>query len=134
MATAARTKSRVLSVSVAARTSRATVVQLNAAVITTMRYALTGINRHGRAALGECLGGLFALAGGIVVVRYFGFAWVGPAIFLSVLLVTGWLYPRELKRALGGGAVFPARGFWIALLATTSLASGAGWAVKRRMP
>ena len=40
MATAARTKSRDLSDSVAARTSRATVVQLNSAVISTMRTRL----------------------------------------------------------------------------------------------
>lgn len=103
------------------------------AVITTMRYGLTGINRHGRAALAECLGGLLALAGGILVVRLFGFAWVGTAIFLSMVLVTGWLYPRELKRALGGGAVFPKARFWIALLATTSLAASAGVAVKWAM-
>lgn len=103
------------------------------AVITTLRYALTGINRHGRAALGECLGGVLALAGGILVTRTFGFEWIGAAIFLSVLLVTGWLYPLELKRALGGGAVFPGPRFWVALSATTSLACAAGAAAKWAM-
>jgi O-antigen/teichoic acid export membrane protein len=105
----------------------------SAAVVTTMRYALTGINRHRRAAVGEFVGGLLAVVAGIFVVRLAGFDWVGLVVFLSVILATGWLYPLELKRALGGPRIFPAGRFWIALFATVALAYGAGWITRFAM-
>lgn len=111
----------------------ALIIAGSGAVITTMRYALTGINRHRRAALGEFAGGLFAVVVGIVVVRFAGFDWVGLVIFVSVMLATGWLYPLELKRTLGGSGIFPKGPFWIALSATTALAYGAGWTTRFAM-
>jgi O-antigen/teichoic acid export membrane protein len=102
-------------------------------ILTTLRFALTGINRHRRAAVGELIGGLLALAAGIVVVRHFGFAWIGLTMFAAVVLVTGWLFPVELKRALGGISIRPTARFWLSLGLTTMLSFGAGWAIKFAM-
>ncbi len=113
--------------------SNALLIAGSAAVVTTMRYALTGINRHRRAAVGEFAGGLFAVVAGIVVVRFAGFDWIGLVIFGSVMLATGWLYPLELKRALGGSGIFPKGPFWIALFATVTLAYAAGWVARFAM-
>jgi O-antigen/teichoic acid export membrane protein len=103
------------------------------AILTTLRFALTGINRHRRAAVGELIGGLLALAAGITVVRYFGFPWVGLTMLAAVVVVTGWLFPLELKRALGGLGTWPKARFWFFLGLTTMLSFGAGCATKFAM-
>lgn len=103
------------------------------AIITIMRYALTGINRHRKAAIGELIGGVIAVIAGIMVVHLMGFAWIGAVILGSVLLVSGWLIPSELRKALGGVGTMPNGRFWIALSVITALSFGSGWAVKFAM-
>lgn len=116
-----------------AMVTNAYIIAGSGAILTTMRFALTGINRHRRAAMGEFVGGLLALAAGILVVRYLGFAWLGLAMLAAVLLVTGWLFPLELKRALGGIGTRPNARFWLSLGLTTMLSFGAGWATRFAM-
>lgn len=113
--------------------ANALIIAGSGAVITTMRYALTGINRHRRAAIGELIGGILALVIGILTVRSFGFSWVGLANLSAVLLVTGWLFPLELKRALGGKGILPKATFWLSLGVTTAVSFGAGWGAKFAM-
>jgi hypothetical protein len=84
-------------------------------------------------AVGELIGGLVAIVTGILVVRYLGFAWLGLAMLAAVLLVTGWLFPLELQRALGGIGSRPNARFWLSLGLTTMLSFGAGWATKFAM-
>jgi hypothetical protein len=47
--------------------------------------------------------------------------------------VTGWLFPLELKRALGGNGILPKATFWLSLGVTTAVSFGAGWGAKFAM-
>lgn len=99
------------------------------AVMTALRYALTGINRHRRAALGDLVCGGLAMTLGIIVVSRYGYQWVGAAVVGAVILTSGWILPRELHHALGKLPIVPRPDFllrWSALVVATS---AAGWLI-----
>jgi len=92
------------------------------AILTVLRYAVTGINRHRTAAFADLLSGIVALGLGIFVVRQFGPEWIGLAVAGAVLITTGWILPRELITALDGEKTNVGAGFWLRVTASTGAA------------
>ncbi len=104
------------------------------AILTTLRYAVTGINRHRIAAFADLASGMIALGLGIFVVRELGPAWIGLAVAGAALITTGWILPREIITALGGEKINVGIGFWIRVISSTSLALLAGKLFTTRFP
>lgn len=104
------------------------------AILTALRYALAGINRHRTAAFADLVSGVIALGLGIFVVRQLGPAWIGLAVAGAALTTTGWILPREIISALGGEKIKVGFGFWIRVTSSTGLALLAGWLVTTRFP
>ncbi len=101
------------------------------AILTAFRYALTGINRHRRASIGDVVAGGLAMLLGVLVVREFGYQWIGLAVVGAVAVTSGWVLPVELCRALGSAAFWPPLGFWLRCAAVVGGAFGAGWLALR---
>lgn len=78
-----------------------------------LRYALTGINRHRQAAVGDLICGVLSILFGIFLVGRFGYEAIGLSMVTAVCMTSGWLLPRELRRALDDVPVVPALSFWM---------------------
>ena len=93
------------------------------------RFTLTGINQHRRAAMSELMCGVLALLLGSLFVWRFGYQSIGLAVILATGLTSGWMLPRELRRALGkSNGFWPDEGFITRLAMTVCCTSLAGWA------
>jgi O-antigen/teichoic acid export membrane protein len=103
-----------------------------ATILTVLRYALTGINRHRTAALADLLAGLLALGFGFLAVTKMGPAWIGLGVAGAVLMTTAWILPRELLKALEGEKMRIEIGFWIRVVTTTVISLLAGWVFTSR--
>ncbi len=102
-------------------------IAVTGSLLTTLRYALTGINRHREAAAADIIAGVLALVTGIIVVRTFGYVSIGASLVVVTLLTTGWTFPRELRIALNTTRVLPNLYFWGCWLGTTVVSFSAGW-------
>jgi len=94
-------------------------IAVTGALLATLRYALTGINRHREAAVADLIAGTLAMVAGFFAVRTFGYLAIGTTITGVAVLTTGWLFPRELHRALGTTRVLPDLAFWGRWLGST---------------
>lgn len=95
-------------------------------VLTVLRYAVTGINRHRTAALADLLSGVLAIGFGIAVVSMIGPEAIGVAVAGAAVLTTGWILPRELSSALGHVKLGVGVGFWSRMILVTILVTGVG--------
>jgi O-antigen/teichoic acid export membrane protein len=93
------------------------------------RFALTGINRHRRAAGYELLCGGLTIVLSLFFVRYLGYQSIGIAIAIAAGITGGWLLPRELRLALGRPDGFwPSESFMTRWAVTVGCTYVAGWA------
>jgi O-antigen/teichoic acid export membrane protein len=91
--------------------------------LSTARFALSGVNRHRQAALGEIINGLLALTLAPLLVKLFGYKFVGAAIVLATLATSGWILPRELMRHLSGMPLWPSASVVIRLVLAAALSA-----------
>jgi O-antigen/teichoic acid export membrane protein len=99
------------------------------AITSVFRFALTGINRHRRAAVYELLCGGLTIVLSVLFVRYSGYQSIGIAIAIATGLTSGWLLPRELRLALGRADGFwPSESFLARWAVTVGCTYVAGWA------
>jgi O-antigen/teichoic acid export membrane protein len=103
------------------------VVAAVGALLTPLRCAVTGINRHRQAALGDLCCGVMAMALSVIVVSRFGYEWVGVALLVSVCATNGWILPRELGKALECPGMRPDSSFWKRWIVVTGLAVITGY-------
>jgi O-antigen/teichoic acid export membrane protein len=104
-------------------------ITLSGIVLKTLRYGLTGINRHGRAASADLLCGILAIAFGVFGVYIFGFEWISVPMLFAIFLTNGWVIPIELNKALNNNNYWPDFEYWFTLFISCFAASIIGWVV-----
>lgn len=102
--------------------------------LSTARFALSGINRHRQAALGEITNGLLALALAPLLVKFLGYQFVGVAIVLATLATSGWILPRELMRHLKGLPLWPSASVVLRFVLAAALSAGFSFWLGRVLP
>ena len=98
-----------------------------ATILSILRFAVTGINRHRTAALAELLSGVLALGFGFLAVTNLGPNWIGLGVAGAALITTGWILPRELVHALDGENARVGLGYLMRTAFITAVAMLAGW-------
>lgn len=107
------------------------------AIFNVFRFALTGMNRHRIASLAEIVNSSLFFGLALIIVRYFGYQWIGLAFVLSSLLTSAWILPRELRVHLRAASVWPAPNFWMRLLgafAPSLIVGELAWMALQNMP
>ena len=101
-------------------------IAVTGAFLGTLRYALTGINRHREAAVADLIAGSLAMVASLIAVRIYGTLAIGITIVAVTALTTGWLFPRALRRSLETTSLWPDLSFWGCWLVTTLGSYAAG--------
>lgn len=96
-------------------------------LVTVLRYALTGINRHRLASIADFLCGGLAMLLSVFVVRQFGYQWIGYSMVFATLISTAWIFPVQLYENLGISGFLPSARFLFCLAITTTSSSLVGW-------
>lgn len=110
--------------------SSALLITLSAALLNTFRFALSGMNRHKTSAVSDLALGLLSIPLAIAAVHRLGYDWVGVGIFAATMLTSGWFLPAELRRVVGGSALWPRSSFYGRLLIAVAGALAAGGIVR----
>ena len=103
-------------------------------MLSVFRYALTGINRHRHACLGEIAGGTLAMGAALLLARGAGAEWAIFAVAGIALASSGWILPLELKRSLPGQSFMPPAGFCLRCLSACGFSFGMASLAGRFLP
>ncbi len=115
-----------LSTSFVLLVSAAIVGVLNA-TMGSLQFALSGVNRHKLAGVGELFNGALCLGACVLAVRFVGPAWVGFGVLAATLATSGWIVPAQIKKHLMMTQVWPPASFLLATVGIGGSAAGAGY-------
>jgi O-antigen/teichoic acid export membrane protein len=106
-------------------------VGLTSSTLTVFQFALSGTNRHREAGLSELANGALCLLFGILVVRFWGFAWVGVGVFSAAVVTSLWILPRQLRKHFELRNLWPEKTFFAGVIVAGGLASLLGLGIDR---
>ncbi len=106
----------------AAMAASVTGIVLTATLLSAGQFLLTGLNRHGRAAVAEIANGSLALVMVVLAVRSLGLGAVGIGVVGAAMITSAWVLRREIAAQLGPGS-FPGIRFVLKVCVATAAAT-----------
>lgn len=103
-------------------------------ILSIFRYALTGMNRHHLASIGDLAGSALAMGLAWFLARETNFEWAVFGVAAVALASSGWILPLELRRSLQGHSFRPSGGFVLRCIVAVGVSLGLGWVAKTHLP